>query len=226
MRQLAASCSLPWLIRGGFNELLGIHEKEWGPIRLMNQIMAFRNAVYDCHLHDLGFLGTPYTWITTRAGGIKERLDRMMATDGWKDLFSTAKVTHLDPSKSDHVPILLELDGPHNCVRRRSKMFRFENFWADHEECEGIIRDAWNKPGTVVLMFQIVNKIKATRVALLKWKQSVFKGRQEEIKELRQKLGFILAQPLTNDALVEQHQLMQRLDQLLGQEEKYWKQRS
>ncbi|KAM1172355.1 hypothetical protein ACFX2G_022945 [Malus domestica] len=150
----------------------------------------------------------------------------MMATDGWNNLFSNAKVTHLDPRKSDHVPILLELDGPHNCVRRRSKMFRFENFWADHEECEGIIHDAWNKPDTGVLMFQIVNKIKATRVALLKWQQSVFKGRQEEIKKVRQKLGFILAQPLTDDALAERHRLMQRLDQLLGQEEKYWRQRS
>ncbi|KAM1172357.1 hypothetical protein ACFX2G_022945 [Malus domestica] len=68
MRQLATSCSLPWLIGGDFNELLGIHEKEGGPVCPMNQIMAFQNAVCDCHLHDLDFLGTPYTWITTRAG--------------------------------------------------------------------------------------------------------------------------------------------------------------
>ncbi|KAM2705849.1 hypothetical protein EV1_035008 [Malus domestica] len=78
-------------------------------------------------------------------------------------------------------------------------MFRFKFFWADHEECEGIIHDAWNKPGT---------------------------GRHEEINRVRQKLGFILAQPLIDDALAERHRLMQRLDQLLGQEEKYWRQRS
>lgn len=65
-------------------------------------------------------------------------------------------------------------------------------------------------------MFQIVGKIKATRVALLKWQQSVFKGRHEEINGVRHKLGFILAQPLTMEALVERNCLMQQLDQLLG----------
>ncbi|KAM2175987.1 hypothetical protein EV1_035009 [Malus domestica] len=97
MRRLAVNCSFLWLIGRDFNELLGIHEKEGGPVHPMNQIMAFWNVVCDCHLHDLGFLGTLYTWITTRSWGIKEQLDRMIATDGWKDLFSNAKVTHLDP---------------------------------------------------------------------------------------------------------------------------------
>lgn len=65
-------------------------------------------------------------------------------------------------------------------------------------------------------MFQIVSKIKATRVALLKWQQSVFKGRHEEINGVQHKLGFILTQPLTVEALAERNCVMQRLDQLLG----------
>lgn len=104
--------------------------------------MAFQNALSDCHLHDLGFSGTPYTWITTRSGGIKERLDKMLMTYRWKDLFSNAKVSHLHPSRSDHVPILLEVDGLQTHIRRMGKVFRFENIWADHHKCEGIIHNA------------------------------------------------------------------------------------
>lgn len=44
-------------------------------------------------------------------------------------------------------------------------------------------------------MFQVVHKIKATRVALLKWNQLVFIGRNEEISTIRAKLGFILRCP-------------------------------
>ncbi|XP_068344070.1 uncharacterized protein [Pyrus communis] len=149
----------------------------------------------------------------------------MLATDKWRDLFSNAKVSHLDPTKSDHVPILLEIDGPQNHVRHRGKAFRFENLWVNHEECEGIMRNAYNQQSTGVPMFLIVNKIRATRVALLKWQQTIFKGRQEEINVVRQKFGFILAQPFTEDALAERNRLMQRFDQLLGQEEIYWRQR-
>lgn len=63
-------------------------------------------------------------------------------------------------------------------------------------------------------------------VALIKWNHEVFRGKQEEIKRVRQKLGFILAQPLTKEAIAERETLLLRLDLLLGQEGKYWRQHS
>ena len=142
MKRLAAGNSLPWLIGGDFNELLGIHEKEGGLIRPINQILEFRRVVYDCQLHDLGFTGNPFTWVTTRSGGVKERLDTVLATNGLKEMFNNARVTHLDPLKSDHVPILIGLDGTPNLRRSNRRAFRFEKFWVDHEDCESIIQEA------------------------------------------------------------------------------------
>ncbi|KAM2230664.1 hypothetical protein EV2_015351 [Malus domestica] len=75
-------------------------------------------------------------------------------------------------------------------------------------------------------MYQVVSKIKGTMMALIKWQQNVFRGRHEEITTIRSKMGFILAQPLTEASIVERESLLQRMDQLLGQEEKYWRQRS
>ncbi|KAM0978973.1 hypothetical protein ACFX2C_014889 [Malus domestica] len=99
----------------------------------------------DCHLHDLGLNGIPYTWITTKVGGIKEHLNWALVIREWKEVFNKMKATHLDPSKSNH---------------------------ADHVECEEIIKEAWNSPVVGVPMYQV------------------------------------------------------RMDQLLEQEEKYWRQRS
>lgn len=53
--------SLPWVCVGDFNEILLQSEKEGGPARPMGQIMAFREALADCSLLDLGYSGNPYT---------------------------------------------------------------------------------------------------------------------------------------------------------------------
>lgn len=121
---------------------------------------------------------------------IKESLDRVLASFEWKSMFGAVKVTHLDPSKSDHSPIIPSTGGSLPNCRKFCYRFRFEELWANHEDCEAVIRNAWYNPVIEVLIFQVVYKIKATRVALLKWQQVVFKGRQEEITMVRTKLLF------------------------------------
>lgn len=86
---------------------------------------GFRNALTSCQLHDLGFVGNKFTWVTTKCGGIKVRLDRVLATQSWVDLFSCYKVTYLKPTSSDHIPILLEWI-PKKRVGFK-KIFRYED---------------------------------------------------------------------------------------------------
>lgn len=62
-----------------FNELLHIHEKLGAPVRPIRQILKFQEAINNCNLKDLGYVGNPFTWITTWHGGIKEKLDRDFA---------------------------------------------------------------------------------------------------------------------------------------------------
>ncbi|XP_020412490.1 uncharacterized protein LOC18793550 [Prunus persica] len=76
LRDLASESRLPWVCMGDFNELLYANEKEGGLIRPVRQMLAFRDAISDCHLDDMGFEGATFTWFSTRNGGIKERLDR------------------------------------------------------------------------------------------------------------------------------------------------------
>ncbi|KAL0426170.1 UNVERIFIED_CONTAM: hypothetical protein Sradi_1151800 [Sesamum radiatum] len=72
----------PWLCAGDFNEILEQSEKKGGPLRAEWQIRNFRNCLTYCQLHDMGFLGSPYTWCNNQREPLTvyERLDRVCST--------------------------------------------------------------------------------------------------------------------------------------------------
>lgn len=81
------------------------------------------------------------------------------------------------------------------------------------------MEEAWNMTVVGYLMLIVTVKIKAIRVALLKWKHRTFKSQNKEIERARFRLSSILALPLPNDVLAKCQNLMQRIDKLIGQEE-------
>lgn len=54
-------------------------------------------------LLDLGHQGSCATWWNSET---QLRLDRAVCTPTWCDIFGYARLQHLPPSDSDHVPIL------------------------------------------------------------------------------------------------------------------------
>lgn len=114
---------------GDFNEILTLNEKSGGPLRNSLQIYAFLDAISDCNLDDLGAVGGPFTWCNSHT---KERLVRGLASSDWRDTFSFSSVIHLAPSRSDHVPLLLEVRTELQPQNRRRRSFRFEEIWSSH----------------------------------------------------------------------------------------------
>ncbi|KAL6213916.1 hypothetical protein ACLB2K_013355 [Fragaria x ananassa] len=135
MRRLASQYSLLWLLVGVFNEILMNSEKSGGAVRRLAQMQAFREATTECALIDMGALGSLFTWADHQT---KERLDRSLWNEGLRDLFPRSSTTHMHPSTSDHSPLLVEIcttPTPHRCRRR---LFRFDQVWAAHPECETV----------------------------------------------------------------------------------------
>jgi hypothetical protein len=62
LRELNGQHNLPWVAIGDFNEIALSHEKEDGNARPPAYMQAFREALDDCNLKDLGFSGDPFTW--------------------------------------------------------------------------------------------------------------------------------------------------------------------
>lgn len=62
MRQLHQNHNLPWIMIRDHNEIQFLHEKQGGNPCSQQYMQAFQNAIDDCRLRDLGFVGDPFTW--------------------------------------------------------------------------------------------------------------------------------------------------------------------
>ena len=60
---------------------------------------------------------------------IRERLDRVMATPEWIDLFPAANLYHLTSLVSDHSMLALCMTRTKRRNKKVKKSFRFESMW-------------------------------------------------------------------------------------------------
>lgn len=113
---------------------------------------GFRKALGYGDLLDLGFQGPATTWWNSET---QLRLDRAVCNPSWCDIFGHARVQHLLPSDSDHLPILLHastipiLKIPHH------QRFHFEAYWLQHIECNDVVKGAWFTDVTGVPMYRV-----------------------------------------------------------------------
>jgi exonuclease III len=99
----------PWMVIDDLNEAMWQFEHFSQTKRNERQMELFRDVVDSCGLHDLSFIGLPWTYDNRRKGdrNVKVRLDRCLCSDSWRDLWPDASLHHLTSSRSDHCPILI-----------------------------------------------------------------------------------------------------------------------
>lgn len=73
--------NLPWLMIGGFNEVLYGEDKFGGNQINLNKALEFKAYLDSCSFVDLSFAGPKYTWTNKRqiTELILERIDRCFA---------------------------------------------------------------------------------------------------------------------------------------------------
>jgi hypothetical protein len=89
---------------------------------------AFKEALEDGGLSDLGFSGPKFTWCNGRSGVefTRERLDRALANQAWTVLYNVVKVNVLHRCSSDHHPLLVDCSHTQDVRWDKSKMFKYE----------------------------------------------------------------------------------------------------
>lgn len=73
---------------------------------------------------------------------MQKRLDRVLVNPDWRLKFAEADIYHLPHFKSNHKPLLMQLEIPVK-VNTYRRSFRFEAAWVTHEDLNQVIRDNW-----------------------------------------------------------------------------------
>jgi hypothetical protein len=211
---------------GDFNEALFQAEHYSARRRSERQMADFRETLDFCNLHDMGYFGTPWTFNNKQQGvkNVRVRLDRGVACPAWSALFPEASVQHLISSRSDHYPILINLDATKKS-RPKKPSPRYEAMWEREASLNEHIEAAWNHLSPAMNLGDVQQKLTSTMAALQIWNKEAFGSVNKEIKLLKGKLGALQNRNFRGNQ-EEIKKVSARLDELLHREEIVWRQRS
>lgn len=86
-------------------------------------------------MNDFAFEGNQFTWEKGRGtcGWVREKLDRILVSEDWSELFEGVKACSFEVISSDHLPIAIW----HIPIvyKKRIRSFKFENLWIRERQC-------------------------------------------------------------------------------------------
>ncbi|XP_015959302.1 uncharacterized protein LOC107483195 [Arachis duranensis] len=135
----------------------------------------------------MGYEGDKFTWSNRQfeRNFIRERLDRILATNSWRIEFSATVAKHLEDTGSDHRPLLLS-SGMEE--RREKRRFRFQESWCENEEVINLIKRSWKVDIQGSLMYKLVGKLKHCRHKIVEWQRTSSSNSQTNIHHLKDQL--------------------------------------
>ncbi|KAJ0975885.1 hypothetical protein J5N97_017850 [Dioscorea zingiberensis] len=165
-----SSLELPWILVGDFNAIRNSEEHRGGGFNhYSSKSKCFNDFITDNQLFDLGFIGSPFTWCNNQLGLTRRwaRLDRVLANNSWLTKFDSYFNKHLSRTASDHSPLFL---NARFFSHQKQKVFRFDNFWFEYDNCHLNVWNAWNNRPRANPMHAFSHSISKTRTLLCKWK--------------------------------------------------------
>lgn len=132
----------PFIVGGDFNIIRLQHEKNktGGTNRYSD---TFNAIISTYELREINMTGGNFTWSNNQADPVLEKLDIILMSRDWEDLFPTVIVNKLPREVSDHNPLILhtDLSQPLNHLS-----FKFELAWLIQADFEDLVKNIWEKP--------------------------------------------------------------------------------
>jgi hypothetical protein len=165
LRDVKSICSGPWVVAGDFNLIYKDEDKNNSNY---NRAMMgrFRRLIDDLALKEIPLHGRQFTWSNKQNSPTLVKLDRVLCTVDWEELYPNCLLQSLASEDSDHCPLALGLKDNHSGSRR----FHFESFWPQLDGFPEVVQLAWNSVPTSTCPFNTIdNKIKAVAKSLQSW---------------------------------------------------------
>ncbi|CAL1412167.1 unnamed protein product [Linum trigynum] len=224
LKDLSKRWGGPWLVGGDLNQIEGLEEKTGGRRADDVEMSRFTCCFTEAGLNDLSLRGYEFTWENRRGheGYIEERLDRFLGNDLWILKFPEGRVQHLDQNRSDHRPIACRTEGDEDEKPRWGWSFRFDPFWAKHEECAAIVEDTWKGN----LLTDTFGKLSFCQQKREDWSRERFPNFNKQRLKILRAMRSLERLQKTELVLQQLKQLQTKLNDLEDNEEQYWKQQS
>jgi len=216
----------PWAVCGDFKEARYVSEKR-NCIRRTIGMREFSDLIEDLNLVDLQLENAKFTWFKGDNHLIASRIDRVLVSQEWDDAFSNLKQYTMQRILSDHSPITLQGGS----WKKSKSYFKFENWWLGTEGFIDRVRTWWNSfDYTGRPDYILASKLKALKHKLKEWSRSEQGNLGQQRKSLLEKLAAMeniaTDRGLTEDEATEKARLLLNLEDLIKNEEIYWRQRS
>ncbi|XP_019176178.1 PREDICTED: uncharacterized protein LOC109171582 [Ipomoea nil] len=116
---------------------------------------------------------------------VEEKLDRILVTENWLNLFDRATAMSLVCPYNDHKSLLLSLMAAVNAVRRTR--FLFDNMWLREDRCCEIVAQSWDRK----VGWDVLARIESCGRAIWRWGKNYNKEFQRRIDECKRRLEFL-----------------------------------
>lgn len=127
---------------GDFSVVHGSHERSSGRLVYTTPSEDFKDFISQKEFFDIDSVGNKFTWATRRNNGyIVARLDRVLASQGFLNLWDEADLLILPSLCSDLNPLCLRTT---NVVPHPSRPFRFQDMWTMHDSFLPVVKIAGN----------------------------------------------------------------------------------
>jgi hypothetical protein len=133
-------------------------------------MMAFNSAISTLDLIEVPLRGQSYTWSNKQTNPLLERLDWFFISNAWSLEFPATSAYTLTREASDHVPCVVSVQTK----VPKARVFRFENFWMEHEDFSEVFIQAWNSQcNETDLAKRVTAKFKKVRQVLRNWQKNL-----------------------------------------------------
>jgi exonuclease III len=164
LRDIRQACQGPWAIVGDFNLIYKEEDKSNDNINRA-MMSRFRRFINDLALKEIPIHGRKFTWTNNQ---VSVKLDRVLCSVDWEELFPNCLLQSAASDDSDHCPLLLGMSN----IQQGKRRFHFESFWTKLEGFKEAVEAAWESVSVASCPFETLSrKLKATARGLQSWSQ-------------------------------------------------------
>lgn len=227
LSHFCATNSEPLIIGGDFNIIRYINEKS-SIDGVHRHTPVFNSLMHFYELREIVMSGGMFTWSNNQEVPTLEKLDRILVTKEWEDIFPQASVSRLPREMSDHSPLIVSTGKKGSLPFIQ---FKFELGWLKNLEFFPLVEKIWRKPCRAKsALDKIQQKLKLFKQFFKGWgfnlqgelrkKRKEYQKELSELEKIEEEVGLSSAQIDRKTWLI-----CEKLKSL-EQEEIYWFERS